>query len=57
LFAAAGTGRLTSPSFETLELPSRGIIAVPATSPMFAVQDTGGLELIRIAAAAPVKTR
>lgn len=48
LFAAAGSGRLTSPSFETLELPARGIIAVPAASPVFAIQDTGGLELIRI---------
>ncbi len=57
LFAAAGSGRLTSPSFETVELPSRGIVAVPAASPMFAVQDTGDLELIRIAAPTPGKTR
>jgi mannose-6-phosphate isomerase len=48
LFAAAGTGRLSSPSFETVELPARGIVAVPAASPVFAVQDTGGLELMRI---------
>lgn len=48
LFAAAGTGRLTSPSFETIELPARGIVAVPASSPVFAVQDLGGLDLIRI---------
>ena len=48
LFAASGTGRLSSPSFETVDLPSRSIVAVPAASPVFAVQDTGGLELIRI---------
>jgi mannose-6-phosphate isomerase len=48
LFAAAGEARLTSPSFGTVELPPRGIVAVPAASPVFAVQDLGGLELIRI---------
>jgi mannose-6-phosphate isomerase len=56
LFAAAGAGRLTSPSFETVELPSRGIVAVPAASPVFAIQDTGGLELIRITPRQPGKT-
>ena len=55
LFAAAGTGRLSSPSFETVELPSRGIVAVPAASPVFAIQDTGGLELIRITPGWPEK--
>jgi len=48
LFAVAGSGRLTSLSFENVELPACGIVAVPAASPVFAVQDTGGLELIRI---------
>jgi mannose-6-phosphate isomerase len=48
LFAASGSARITSPSFETLDLPARGIVAVPASSPVFAVQDTGGLDLIRI---------
>ena len=48
LFAASGTARLMSPSFETVELPARGIVAVPAASPVFAIQDTGSLELIRI---------
>lgn len=48
LFAAAGSGRLTSPSFGELDLPARGVIAVPAVSPVFAVQDLGGLDLIRI---------
>ena len=57
LFAAAGTGRLSSPSFETVELPSRGIVAVPSASPMFAIQDTGGLELIRITANLPGNPR
>jgi mannose-6-phosphate isomerase len=53
LFAASGTGRITSPSFATVELPARGILAVPASSPVFAIQDTGGLELIRITASNP----
>ncbi|HVZ83190.1 MAG TPA: type I phosphomannose isomerase catalytic subunit [Terracidiphilus sp.] len=48
LFAAAGSARITSPSFGQLSLPPRGIVAVPAASPAFAVQDMGGLELIRI---------
>jgi len=48
LFAAAGSGRLTSASFNTVALPARGLVAVPAASPQFAVQDMGGLDLIRI---------
>lgn len=48
LFAAAGRARLASPSFGTVDLPSRGIIAVPAASPVFAIQDLGELDLIRI---------
>lgn len=54
LFAVAGSGRITSPSFAPIELPARGIAAVPASSPVFAVQDTGGLELIRITPRDPV---
>jgi len=53
LFAAAGSGRLASPSFATLDLPERGIVAVPAAAPVFAVQDLGGLELIRITPRSP----
>lgn len=53
LFAASGSARLTSPSFEPLELPERGIVAIPASSPVFAIQDLGGLNLIRISARAP----
>jgi mannose-6-phosphate isomerase len=48
LFAAKGSARITSPSFGEIELPSRGIIAVPASSPVFAVQDQGELDLIRL---------
>lgn len=48
LFAAAGSGRLASPSFGSVDLPARGIVAVPAASPIFAIQDLGGLDLIRI---------
>lgn len=49
LFAATGAGRVAGPGFEPVDLPSRGIVAIPARSPAFAVEDLGGLELIRIA--------
>lgn len=48
LFAAAGSARITSPSFGAIELPARGIAAIPASSPVFAVQDLGDLDLMRI---------
>jgi mannose-6-phosphate isomerase len=57
LFAASGSARIASPSFAPLDLPERGIIAVPACSPVFAVQDLGGLDLIRISAQTPGKGR
>ena len=50
LFAASGSARITSPSFAPLDLPQRGIVAIPASSPVFAIQDLGGLDLIRITA-------
>jgi mannose-6-phosphate isomerase len=49
LFAAAGTGRVDGEGFEPVDLPARGIIAVPASAPAFMVEDLGGLDLIRIA--------
>ena len=55
LFAASGSGRLSSPSFATVDLPQRGIVAVPAAAPVFAIQDLGGLELIRITPNSPGK--
>ena len=48
LFAAFGAGRITRPGFEPVDLPARGIVAVPAASPEFAIEDQGGLDLIRI---------
>jgi mannose-6-phosphate isomerase len=48
LFAAAGTGKVAGAAFEPIELPARGVIAIPATSPAFVVEDLGGLDLIRI---------
>jgi mannose-6-phosphate isomerase len=48
LFAASGTGRITGEGFEPVDLPARGIVAVPAASPAFVIEDQGGLELIRI---------
>lgn len=48
LFAAAGAGAISGPGFEPVELPPRGIVAVPATAPEFVLEDRGGLDLIRI---------
>ena len=52
LFAAAGSGRLSGAGFEPVELPARGIVAVPAASPEFVLEDLGGsggaLDLVRI---------
>jgi mannose-6-phosphate isomerase len=58
LFAAAGSGRILSPcdEFEPVALPARGILGVPAASPGFAIDDLGGLELIRIVPNWPGKT-
>lgn len=48
LFAAAGAGRIAGAGFEAVNLPARGVVAVPAMAPEFAVEDLGGLDLIRI---------
>jgi mannose-6-phosphate isomerase len=58
LFTASGAGRIVpeegtaGAGFEPVYLPARGIVAVPASSPEFVLQDAGGgkipLELIRI---------
>jgi mannose-6-phosphate isomerase len=52
LFAAAGSGRITGAGFEPVELPVRGVVAVPAFSPEFVLEDVGNedgkLDLIRI---------
>jgi hypothetical protein len=51
LFASAGSGRISSPrnDFEPVDLPLGGLVAIPAASPEFVVEDLGGLDLIRIA--------
>jgi len=52
LFAAAGAGRLSGPGFEPVDLPARGIVAVPASSPEFVLEDASApgekLDLIRV---------
>jgi mannose-6-phosphate isomerase len=48
LFAASGTARLFGTGFEPVELPTRGIVAVPASSPEFVIENLGGLDLLRI---------
>jgi mannose-6-phosphate isomerase len=56
LFAAAGAGRIVGQEFEPVDLPARGIVAVPAGSPEFVVEDLGGLDLIRISPNWPEKS-
>jgi len=51
LFAANGSARisaLASEDFASVELVSRGVVAVPATSPAWQIEDCGGLELVLI---------
>jgi mannose-6-phosphate isomerase len=53
LFAAHGGARIAGNAFESVELPMGGIVAVPAASPDFIVEDSRGqassrLELMRI---------
>jgi mannose-6-phosphate isomerase len=51
LFAAAGSGKIRATGgkgFELVNLSSRGVVAVPASSPDWEIEDCGGLELIRI---------
>jgi mannose-6-phosphate isomerase len=51
LFAAAGSGAIQAAdgsSFAPVTLPERGLVAIPASSPAWIVEDLGGLELIRI---------
>ncbi len=50
LFAAGGAGRIAGGGFEPVELPQRGIVAVPAASPEFVLENSGdvNVDLIRI---------
>jgi mannose-6-phosphate isomerase len=48
LFAASGAGRLVGEGFAAVHLPTRSIVAVPAHSPDFVLENLGGLDLIRI---------
>ena len=52
LFAENGTARIVGAGFAPVDLPARGIVAVPASSPEFVLEDASGgkipLELIRI---------
>jgi hypothetical protein len=57
LFAAAGEGRIEGPGFAPVDLPARGVVAVPASAPAFAVQDLGALDLIRIAPNWPIPNK
>jgi mannose-6-phosphate isomerase len=55
LFAVEGSGRISAPGLDAVDLPTRGVVAIPATSPEFVIEDLGGLDLIRIAPNWPKK--
>jgi mannose-6-phosphate isomerase len=55
LFAAEGSARLAGGGFQDIELPPRGIAAIPAAAPAFTIEDLGGLDLIRISPRWPRK--
>jgi len=61
LFAASGAGRLSGPGFGPIDLATRGIVAVPASSPEFVLHDLvrpeGALDLIRITPNWPAESR
>jgi mannose-6-phosphate isomerase len=61
LLAASGSARLTGAKFGPIDLPARGIVAVPAASPDFVLEDSGpaadSLELIRITPNWPATTQ
>ncbi len=57
LFAAGGAARVAGPGFAAVELPKGGMAAVPAASPEFAIEDLGGLELMRITPRWPAGNR
>ncbi len=56
LFAAAGFARITSPGFDAVKLPPRGIVCGPACAPAFTIEDRGDLDLIRISPRWPAAT-
>lgn len=63
LFAASGAGRITAANptssaefFEAVDLPTRGVVGIPASSPEFVLEDRCGLDLIRITPNWPPKT-
>ena len=48
LFAVDGAGRIVGDGFDAVDLPARGLVAIPAMAPEFVLEDCGGLELIRL---------
>ena len=58
LFAAAGSASVVSRegAFQPVLLPARGLVAIPASSPAFVIEDLGGLDLIRITPNWPAKS-
>jgi mannose-6-phosphate isomerase len=62
LFVARGAAKIAGAGFEALQLPMGGIVAVPAASPEFTVEDISGadssaLELMRISPRWPETAR
>jgi mannose-6-phosphate isomerase len=51
LFAAKGSGRISAmdpTSFASVDLPGSGLVAIPASTPAWQIEDLGDLELIRV---------
>ena len=48
LFAAAGSAEISGEGFDSVHIPPRGIVCVPAASPAFTIEDLGELDLIRM---------
>jgi mannose-6-phosphate isomerase len=57
LFAADGAATIAGASFESVELSTGGMVAVPAASPDFVIEELRGLELIRITPRWPERFR
>jgi mannose-6-phosphate isomerase len=57
LFAAEGTARVAGPDFEAVKIQKGGMLAVPAASPKFVVENLGDLELMRITPRWPATNR
>ena len=60
LFAAAGAGRISPAGgalFDPVKLTARGVVVIPASAAAWEIEDSGGLEVIRITPRWPMPRR